>query len=352
MMNIPRISWLVLAVAWLVPVPWLGASTQPPAPEALDSPEHADVALAESLNFSEEVVVRLRPFVRSSAESLRLSDVAEFKGDNYALIARLADVELGPGPKIGAPLRIPRSRAATAVERAVSEGDELVFEGAQEVVVELHTMRIDIDALREELISRVKQELPYEPEQLVISQVQLPQEIVLPRGRLKLGVEFQFPGNLLGRTGFSALFHVNGNLAQRISGAMMVDAQVQVLRATRMIPRDSKLLEEDFKLTPWTQSHLPRNALSALPADEARATVRENIQPGEILIEDMIERPPLITRNSALSLVIRNGGLKVSATGVAQESGSLGQVIRARNVGSGREIFARVLDTKSAEVVF
>jgi len=324
------------------------ASAAPALPRADSAPQ----ALEAAMTGLKGVKVLLRPSARIEGETFTLADIAEFQGEDYELIGLLAQLSMGTAPMGGAPARLPRSRVAYAIEQAAPGAADIQVEGAEEVRVERQTMRIDMALLREELSERVKSQLPFDPQQVSVSQIHLPEDISLPKGRLKLDVEFQFPKQLLGQTSFITYFNVDNRLARRLNGTMTVDMAATALQAVRMVMRGERLRPEDFHQVAWSRSRLPRNALSSLPSAQTNAAAKDNIQPGEILTDGMVERPALVNRNDAVTLVIRRGPLCVTATAKAKESGGAGEVIRAVNLQSQKEIFARVIDSQTAEVIY
>jgi len=59
---------------------------------------------------------------------------------------------------------------------------------------------------------------------------------------------------------------------------------------------------------------------------------------GEILAQDDIEEIPLIERGDKILVMVRLGGITVSATAVALEDGMKGQVIGVKNDRSGKRL--------------
>ena len=315
------------------------------------TPASVPAALDPALAPTDGVTVSLRTSVKIDADRIALADVADFSGEDYPVIDLLKRVNLGDTPKVGAPLRLTRSQIEKAIAQA-APGARIRLAGADPTTVERCSMRVQIDLLREELTTRLKAQLPYAPDRIHVSQIQLPEEIILPRGQLKLETEFKLPQRLLGQVGFSANFLVDGRPARRLTGLMSVDMDCTAYQAIQTIPKGEAVRAESFREVLWSQSRLPINALTSLPPAQTTAKALKNIQPGEILTEDMIDHPSVVKRNDSVCLVIQKDGLKLTATGLAKQAGCAGEVIKAVNLLSQKEVMARVIDSKTVEVVY
>ncbi|MCX7012120.1 MAG: flagellar basal body P-ring formation chaperone FlgA [Candidatus Sumerlaeota bacterium] len=331
----------------------LRCSTQADEPPASQpaAPALALAALDPSLAPVAGVTVSLKTSAKIDADQIALADVADFSGEDYPVIDLLKRVSLGDSPKVGAPLRLTQNQIEKAVAQAAPDA-RLCFAGAEQTTVERRSMRVQMALLRDELATRLKAQLPYAADRIHVSHIQLPEEIVLPRGQLKLETEFKLPQRLLGQVGFTANFLVDGRPARRLTGILSVDMDCPAYQAIRTIPKGEPIRPEWFREVSWAQSRLPVNAVTALPPAHTDANALKNIQPGEILTEDMIDHPDVVKRNDSVLLVIQKGGLRLSATGLAKQAGCAGEVIKAVNLLSQKEVMARVIDSKTVEVVY
>jgi flagellar basal body P-ring formation protein FlgA len=62
--------------------------------------------------------------------------------------------------------------------------------------------------------------------------------------------------------------------------------------------------------------------------------------------------PPMVKRNDRVSIVAESGSLRITAMGEVRESASRGERVKVVNLGSNKEIFARVVDPKTVQVEF
>lgn len=74
------------------------------------------------------------------------------------------------------------------------------------------------------------------------------------------------------------------------------------------------------------------------------------IDVNEILTQKALERPTLMRRGSAVTLVYETGALRVEAPGLAVEGGKAGDVIQVKNPTSGKLLRGVVLDERTVRV--
>jgi flagella basal body P-ring formation protein FlgA len=75
-----------------------------------------------------------------------------------------------------------------------------------------------------------------------------------------------------------------------------------------------------------------------------------SIEANEILTSTTIERPTLMKRGSAITLVFDSGALRVETAGVAEESGKSGEMIQVKNPASGKILRGVVLDGRNVRL--
>jgi flagella basal body P-ring formation protein FlgA len=79
-------------------------------------------------------------------------------------------------------------------------------------------------------------------------------------------------------------------------------------------------------------------------------SVKKNLSQGETLPLNLITDAPIIERGKSVAIIVRSGGLVVSAKGEALESGALGEAIKVRNTASKAILTAVVVAEDTVEV--
>lgn len=78
-------------------------------------------------------------------------------------------------------------------------------------------------------------------------------------------------------------------------------------------------------------------------------TSRRSLQMGQLVSSRVLLTPVLVQRGQPVTIDARNGDIAVSVAGEALDNGRLREVIRVRNVTSGKVIRARVVDVGKVE---
>lgn len=130
---------------------------------------------------------------------------------------------------------------------------------------------------------------------------------------------------------------------------LVIQKLVWVARQT--VPAKSSLSTRDFTLQSKDVSRQFSYAVGR-ECNLEEYVARVNIQAGEMLDNRKIVRPPDITRNTEVNILLSNpNGMTLSVTGIALSDGKVGQTIRVKqNVFSTRYYNARVIDKHRVQV--
>ena len=119
--------------------------------------------------------------------------------------------------------------------------------------------------------------------------------------------------------------------AQNAQGASGVEAPV----LARAVEKGELLSAGDFTVA----TVLAAQARSALaPADAAGMETSRRLNAGSPVRAFDVMRPQLVRRGEPVSLVVRRGGLAITAPGRALSSGAAGDVVRVVNAATSRTL--------------
>jgi len=153
---------------------------------------------------------------------------------------------------------------------------------------------------------------------------------------------------------FALVVTVGGPEMPRAVRAGTAEARVRAIApfasATRLIARGEDLTGA---LLTTTRGEVAGAPLRRLPsADEiVGGRALRDIAQGERISAAMIAAEPVVRSGQEVTAVSRVGGIEVSATLVAAESGAPGAIIRVVNRGSRRTLKARVLSPSHVEII-
>lgn len=125
------------------------------------------------------------------------------------------------------------------------------------------------------------------------------------------------------------------------------EVSAKVVVALVDVPANRPLTEADLAQERRKLSDMA-DALPALEAAIGQASKR-SLRTGQVVQARFLAQPLLIKRGDSVNILARNGPIEVNMAGEALEPGRRGEVLRVRNVNTGKTIRARVLDSGVVE---
>lgn len=267
--------------------------------------------------------------------------------------------ELPPPPPMSPPPAIDLERLEIAAEqRAAPDGkaDQQIaaLEDEQlrrmlENVSQAASRRTTLETM---LFEQLRRQLPGESADYILERAILPEQLELPKSGWSVEYEFRMPSQGIGTVTFTGLIRTDGGRrGPRFSGSIHIDRHAQGLQVNRLIHRGEQIEEESLTIAHTRLSDLVRGALTD-PEQATDTIARRELRPGQWLTAAMIEQPDVIKQGQALNMCLERGPIRITTTGVARRSGSLGEIIPVENLDSGRRVFSRVISKDAVKVIF
>jgi flagella basal body P-ring formation protein FlgA len=76
------------------------------------------------------------------------------------------------------------------------------------------------------------------------------------------------------------------------------------------------------------------------------------IDPNLPLKLNFLEVPPLVRRGDLVTIVAESDTLKITTQGIVSENGCKGEMVRVINTNSRKDVYARVVDSRTVAVDF
>jgi flagella basal body P-ring formation protein FlgA len=116
--------------------------------------------------------------------------------------------------------------------------------------------------------------------------------------------------------------------------------------ASRRLERHAELASGDWVLRRVETTTLPAGVVRDAGALAGRRTSRL-VEEGSLYFERLLEPVPLVKRGDRVTLLVRRGAIRLTATAVAREDGAEGVLISVRREGVAEPVRARVLDGRT-----
>jgi len=131
--------------------------------------------------------------------------------------------------------------------------------------------------------------------------------------------------NIKKSTGTFFVYFSNGKRDKKIYFRYIIDAKVKVIKSRYKIPKNSIInknnsIEESIKFVAFYHNPLGSNIYN-------NTMSKSYIKKGAILDENYIKKIPLVIKNRTINAFYTDGGIEISFSAIALESGGLGDYI-------------------------
>jgi flagella basal body P-ring formation protein FlgA len=175
------------------------------------------------------------------------------------------------------------------------------------------------------------------------------QALTLPAGMLSLRVLQPAVVAGPGTQNFYLAAAIGGKEEARFWLRAEIRAFEQVVVASAPLGRQELVGANDVRLERReivARAHRPFTRLEDVIGKQPTRFIEAN----EILTSSALDRPTLMKRGSAITLVFDTGAMRVETAGVAEEGGKSGDMIQVKNSSSGKMLRGVVLDGRNVRL--
>lgn len=145
------------------------------------------------------------------------------------------------------------------------------------------------------------------------------------------------------------------SMGEKNMGRLTLSGEASVLKpvvvAAAPLRKGEKLTAAHLTLALRPMPPSDHEALTETALAVGRMATRP-IRPGTVLTGRLVAAPPLVKRGKGVRIRYTAGGLLITATGIARETGGLGDVIKVQNSRSKKSIHCRVTGQGRVEPFF
>ncbi len=300
-----------------------------------------------------QLAVELRPEATLEAGRVRLGDLAAVSGGEPAIATRLRALDLGPTPPPGTRREITREYVASRLAQLRLDPRAIAWRGAERASVAVKVNRLAGSTLARAAVAHLRRLLPWPDEDLVVEVRQAPADLAFvgPTDGLAVHVGVTPGTRLLGAVPCTVTVTRAGQLVGRTNVVLAVRVFQNLVVARRRIRQGEVLTKDHVRLQRCELKSLTAEALSDLGEVLGREA-RHDIQPFALITRRMLRSPRVVRRGELVNLVAETPLMRITARGVAQQDGSVGQWIPVVNIDSRKVIYGRVRDGETVEVSF
>jgi flagella basal body P-ring formation protein FlgA len=296
-------------------------------------------------------VIRVKESATVRGTEIFLRDVAQIQASDRSLGERLGALPIGQAPLPGLSRTFDPSLIMIKLRQYKMDTAGIQVESPKSVVVQGAHRVISSGEIFEAAKRAVLEDRDGEYEQVTVRADALPPDLVVPPGEVELKARPRLASVGVGSIPVVVEAWVDGRLYRAVSLSVKLSQLREVVVANHPLPRHAMVRQADVRLERRDISYLSHEPLNDLTLVVGRRTTRM-LASGDIVSSDALELPPLIQKGDVVTLMVEGPGLLVTTKGVAQEEGRAGQLVRAKNAASGREVLGTVESKKTIRVGF
>lgn len=176
-------------------------------------------------------------------------------------------------------------------------------------------------------------------------------DLKVPAGEVSFDVAAPNRWEGWGKANLAVIVRVNDRVERNISVPVEVEALGDAVVVLRALERGDVIGPNDVTVQRRDISTLTGRVYRS--ADEvigkrARMPVRVNMP----LRGDQLEKVPLVKSGQLVTILVENQVMRLTATGKARGNGAEGDIVMVQNLGSLKEVPARVIDAGTVQVDF
>ena len=285
--------------------------------------------------------------VEAAGEEYFLGDIARLQGGLPEVRSGLAGLSLGRPPYAGTSRWLYRSYLELVLQRSGYAPGSYSLEMPDQVKVYGAAQKLTGEELAGTVYEFLKNRAKPEWKNWRLERLNIPEEIILPPGKIRVEPRISNPGELSPGSLFLRLeIFVNGESYRSLPVTCRLRAEGEVFVTARDLERLTVLTAADYR---GELRELTGEEILIPPAPGEYRTVRP-IQAGKILRTRDLKPVPVIGKGSKVKIIARGKTFFAAVDGVAQEDGGLGQEIAVKNIESGKVIRATVSGPGEVEV--
>lgn len=302
--------------------------------------------------FAEGLVVVIAEQARVDGTIITLGELAQISGGDPEKIQNLRQLNLGTAPIPGSSFVLTKEvitmrLAAAGIDLSGNNWQiptSVTVIGNSQLVSEQTLINKAISAIRSQVGSSVGSD------DLMITSVGHVQDVVVPLGNIVLstslpyGIRYNVPSTV------TVSVNVNERVFAKVALRFDVKLYRQVAVAARQVNAHEIFTDDSLRYERMDSGQLAagfvidKNKIVGLMA-------RRPVTPGMVVTDSMVNKPIIIKRGSAVTLLARIASMEVTAIGQAMQDGCEGQLIRVQNANSNRIVLGKVLNESTVEVL-
>jgi flagella basal body P-ring formation protein FlgA len=312
---------------------------------------HVGLLLPVAANGSEHTRLTLEAAVTIDQDTVRLSDIATIDDTSAMPLKTLGATVVAKSLLPGQTRFIDLDYIRIRLKNAGFDPKAMTFRGPGEVRITRPAATLPSRLIEQSVEATIRSRMPWKNEDVTISDIAFDETIQLPTGKLTYRIVPSRNEDYLGRTTLALHLLVNDEPVRKVWVNATLSVMADVVIVTRPLGKHQHIEPSDLSIERRNLADLPADTVSR-SEDALGSRTTRMIYPDTVLQASMIALPPVVKRGDIVKIVANTGPMTITATGMVQQQGCKGDMIRVMNTDSSRVITARVTGPGAVAVEF
>lgn len=291
------------------------------------------------------IQIDLKKFAKVKGDVVYLKDITEIKakGEEPAFINFLKNLPVSQSPKPTSSINISKNQLLLLFQKNHISLDSFKFGGSPYCIVARDYKKLS----PQDIEKKVKDFIRKNYKNTNVVSLNLPDKTYfIPSNSIteKVVLRSESSKHLY----LDYYIYENGKPIYKIPITVNVKKYMRVIAAKKDIPKGKILTLEDLKTA---EIEFKRRAGYITEIENAVGKVaKRDIKKGSVIKSSLLKLDYKVKRRKNVKIIYRNGNINIEMLGLALENGAIGDVIRVKNISSGKVILCKVI--KENTVIF
>lgn len=296
------------------------------------------------------VTVAVNAEATVSGPHITLGELATITGDDRERVKALSALKLGAAPSPGHRLVLTGDTLGVRLAGAGGDYSDITWQVPPAITVTTAAQTISGERLLAAATAAVQSLVGGDADsEISIVPVGTAPDVMAPLGRLDIQAEIPGGVRLNAPTAVVVAISTDGRPFTTVSVRFNVRGYQQVVVAARNIAAHEEITAENVR-----SERRDIGKMAGYITDISKViglAARRPVPAGTPLTEAAVDKPVVMKRGAAVTILVKAGDLVVAAGGQAMQAGREGELIRVQNAATKRIVSARVVDANTVQVI-
>jgi flagellar basal body P-ring formation protein FlgA len=210
---------------------------------------------------------------------------------------------------------------------------------------------LDQDKLNKAVKEYIEKNMPWPAGSIRVEILSRLSDISLPDGKFSWKVDSNRDGGFIGDAYFLLKIYTNGILFREENIRVRIEVLRDVVSSARSLGKDSIITTDDVYIQKKWMRSIALNSLSSID-DVIGKSLSVGVRPNTEIMRNMVKEATAVKKGKMVQVLLDNGIMRITASGISEEDGVEGSLVKVRNLSSNKTIYARVIGDAKVRVDF